>query len=257
ATCRLAEVRERERAASLDALEAARVPYAATVTYPPDWAERSRQRRRAAAQKAVAREDAQDRAVRAKLRKKASIDVIETPVSDVASYLRHLSGLNLVVEKEAADKTVTLKLRDVTLESMLEWVARQAGTSWAVRDGCIHVGPPEKVVPRPVTRVYDVSDILRVQQALTRRFRLRDPLAPEDDDDDRAGLFGGVEERGEKSLEELAGELTDFLREATGRGKWEDAAAGRRMSIHLGKLVVNAEPSVQERVLELVEQVRP
>jgi hypothetical protein len=73
------------------------------------------------------------------------------------------------------------------------------------------------------------------------------------DDDDR-GLPWDEPER--KSMKDLAAELVGFLQAATGRKHW-GPGGGAQMQVMLGKLVVKAEPPLQETVVQLIEKLRP
>jgi len=241
----------RETAAAWRAVNASRVPFAATLTLPRDWAERSARAEAERAEVVADKGSAQRAAVERALRKKISIDAVEMPVSDIAAYFRQVGGVNIVVEKEAAPQTVTLQLRDVTLESALEWVTRLTGLAHTIRNGCVHIGPPDKVKPEVVVRVYDVSDLLHVRQSLARgQQRHRRAL-------DRNLILDPTEGDDPKSLDELADELMDFLKAATGKKHWDDPQGNARMNLRLGRLVVNAEPNLHEKLLKILENIRP
>jgi len=200
---------------------------------------------------ATDKEAAQRAAVKKALQKKISIDALEMSVSDMAAYFRQVGGVNIVVEKEAAPQTVTLQLRDVTVESALDWVTKLTGLAHTIRNGCVHIGPPDKVKPEVVVRVYDVSDLLHVRQSLARgQKRHRQAL-------DNNVILDPTEEDDVKSLDELADELMDFLKAATGKKQWDDVQGDARMNLRLGRLVVNAEPNLHEKLLKVLENVRP
>ena len=248
---RTAKRANRETAAAWRAVNTSRVPFAATLTLPRDWAERSARAEAELAQVATDKEAAQRAAVKKALQKKISIDALEMSVSDMAAYFRQVGGVNIVVEKEAAPQMVTLELRDVTVESALDWVTKLTGLAHTIRNGCVHIGPPDKVKPEVVVRVYDVSDLLHVRQSLARgQKRHRQAL-------DNNAILDPTEQDDVKSLDELAEELMDFLKAATGKKQWDDAQGDARMNVRLGRLVVNAEPTLHEKLLKVLENVRP
>ena len=249
---RLALERRTQRAESLRSMDQARIPYAATLTPAPDWAERSA-RRKAVAAPRVTKAAAERAAIDKALAKNASIDVIETPLTDVAAFLRGLTGVNFVVEKDGADTAVTLRLKDVSVRTILDWAVRQTDLAYAVRGGCVHIGPPSKVAEAPVVRIYDVADVLHVRRLLTRGHKMKRAIFGNGDEDDE----GPFEEVKTKTLAELADELIDFLKEATGRKHWGEGPGKPNMAVHLGRLVVNAKPSIQEKVLKILENIRP
>ena len=57
------------------------------------------------------------------------------------------------------------------------------------------------------------------------------------------------------TTEELADDLMDFIKKIT-PGSWGEDPGQGHMSFHLGRLVVNAEPALHARVLEVLDNVR-
>jgi hypothetical protein len=251
---RTAQALEDETRAALRAVDQARVPYGRTLVLPPDWEEETGRAAAESLDEALAARSRARAEVERKLGKKISLDAVETPVADLAGYFRHVGDLNIVVEKEAGEKTVTLQLRDVSLRTTLDWVTRLSGLGYAIRDGCVHIGPPERIAEEPVVRIYEVSDILHVRRLLTRGRRMKRALnraAIIRPDDDGIEPFEDVEV---KSLAELADDLIAFLKEVTGPGHWGQGAGS--MEVRLGKLVVNAPPSMQARILDILAHLR-
>ena len=235
--------------ASFRDLDRSRVPHSKTLLFARDWDERTLKAATASARRSVTQADTDRAEVRKALTKTISLDALEMTVADVAQYLRSVGGVNIVVEKEAGDKSVTVKLNNVPLSSVLNWVTRLTGLGYTVRGKCVHIGPPEKVAEQSVVKVYDVADILHVRRALTRGHKMKKALAnPEVDP---------WEEDETKSLDELAEDLIGFLKEVTGKDQWGDAPGDPAMNIRLNKLIVNAEPAMQEKILRIIESVRP
>ncbi len=257
----LDRVREHERETALRMLDDAWTVPRGVITYPPDWEERARQSRQEAAD-AVANieEGERTRQARTTLQdEEGSIDVRDEELAAVATHIRELSGLNVVVDPAVEDKTLTLTVDDITLEDMLDWVTRQTDTDWALRNGVVYIGPPEKVRPEAVTQLYDISDILHTERLLRREPErpVAAPLIPpprrrvlfdERYDPDR---YWDVEE---ETLDEIAAEFIEFIKEATGRELWEEDGH-RNASVYLRRLILKAEPEVHQRVLELIEEM--
>ena len=230
----------RETAKSMRYADKARVPQADVLAVPKDWAERKRQAGVSVID--VPDVDAAEKAAAVKkaLAKQISIEAVSMPLGDVAAYLRQVAGLNIVLDQDVADKTVELRLRNASVESVLAWVTKLTDLSYAVRGGVVYIGPVEKMAGKAVVRIYDVSDLLRVRRLLRRGRR-------------RQGDIVGDEV---ESLADLADELMAFVREVTGRKRWGNDAGQAQMNFRLGRLVVNAEAPLQLKVLEVLSKIR-
>jgi hypothetical protein len=88
------------------------------------------------------------------LNKKLSIEFIDTPLRDVVVFLQEKTKVNFVLDKDAAATTVTVKLNDVPVSTVLEYVLPK-GIDYVVKDDVVHItlDPLE-------LRVYDVRDLL-------------------------------------------------------------------------------------------------
>ncbi len=231
----------RETAESHRYIERMRVPQADVVTYPRDWEKRKAETEPAVLAGADAKPDPQVAATRRALEKKISIEAISMSLDEVAAYLRHVAKLNIVLDNDVADKTIDLHMRNVSVETVLRWTTKLSGQAYVVRNGVVHIGPKEKMIQESIIKVYDVSDILRMRRRLSKNLRRRDD-----------GLF----EEDSPTTEELAEDLMDFIKIATGRDRWGDDPGDGRMNVRLGRLVVNAEPSLQLKVLNALGKMR-
>jgi len=230
----------RETAKSMRYIDQARIPQAAVLTVPKDWAERKPQAAVFVTDVLDLDAAARAAAVKKALAKQISIEAVSMPLGDVAAYLRQVAGLNIVLDQDVADKTVDLRLTNASVESVLAWVTKLTELSYAVRGAVVYIGPAEKMTEEAVVKVYDVSDLLRVRRLLRRGRR-------------RQGDIVGDEV---ESLADLADELMDFVKEVTGPDRWGNNAGQARMNFRLGRLVVNAEPSLQLKILQLLSQIR-
>lgn len=93
---------------------------------------------------------------------RVSFSFQDTPFADAVEYLGAVSGLNVVIHKDAdvGDANLTLTLKDVKLRTALEFVTRQANVTWTIRDGVVVIGHKDDVVAPRTTRVYDVMHLL-------------------------------------------------------------------------------------------------
>ena len=105
----------------------------------------------------------QDRVAREQLGKlQVSFNFREVPFGEAVDFLGTSSGLNFVIHKNAGVEgtTVTLALKNVSVRTAVEYVTKQAGLTWTVRDGVVLIGNKEDLVGPMRTGVYEVTDLL-------------------------------------------------------------------------------------------------
>src|SRR5436190_2629343 len=76
-----------------------------------------------------------------------TIDMLESSLQDFVSYLREITRLNIVLQrdKESREIKVTIKLQDAVLDGLLDQLYKQAGQSWDVdRFGILFFKPAKK-----------------------------------------------------------------------------------------------------------------
>ena len=88
------------------------------------------------------------------LNKKLSIEFIDTPLSDVVVFLQEKTGANFVLDKNAAAANVTVRLNDVPVSTVLNYILPE-GIDYVVKDNVVHI----TLEPLEL-RVYDVRDLL-------------------------------------------------------------------------------------------------
>jgi len=89
-----------------------------------------------------------------KLDERLSIEFINTPLHDVIAFLQEKSKMNFFLDKDASDTSVSIKLNDVPLSVILEYILPK-NLSYVVTDNIVHV----TLEPLEL-RVYDVRDLL-------------------------------------------------------------------------------------------------
>lgn len=89
-----------------------------------------------------------------KLEERMSIEFIDTPLRDVISFLQEKSDMNFFLDTDAPDTSVNIKLNDVPLSVILEYILPK-DLGYIVKDNIVHI----TVVPLEL-RVYDVRDLL-------------------------------------------------------------------------------------------------
>ena len=86
----------------------------------------------------------------------------DLPVDQVVEYLSTLGAVNIVLDrpKVMPGQTVTLRLSNVSLETGIRFVTEAIGLRYVIRDGVVIISDEEGTRQQPVTRVYDVLDII-------------------------------------------------------------------------------------------------
>ena len=119
-----------------------------------------------------------------KLDERLSIEFINTPLRDVITFLQEKAKMNFFLDKDAPDTSVNIKLNDVPLSVILEYILPK-NLSYVVNDNIVHV----TLEPLEL-RVYDVRDLLINLE-------------------DRQGLTAQVETTGEEDGDSSKGEGKD------------------------------------------------
>ena len=105
-----------------------------------------------------------------KLEERLSIEFVDTPLRDVISFLQEKSKMNFFLYKDAPDTNINIKLNDVPLSVILEYILPK-GSGYLVKDNVVYI------TKEPLElRVYDVRDLLinlEDSQSLTE-LRLRE-----------------------------------------------------------------------------------
>ena len=92
--------------------------------------------------------------MQSKLKERLSIEFVNTPLRDVIAFLQEKSKMNFFLDKDAPDTSVNIKLNDVPLSVILEYILPK-NLSYVVQDNVVHV----TLEPLEL-RVYDVRDLL-------------------------------------------------------------------------------------------------
>ena len=91
-----------------------------------------------------------------------SFNFQDQPVEQVAEYLSTLGNINVVLDRAKIQpgQTVTLKLNNVSLETALKLVTEAIAMKYVIRDGVVLISDAEGTKQVPITRVYDVLDLV-------------------------------------------------------------------------------------------------
>ncbi|MDR4507814.1 MAG: hypothetical protein MRJ65_06190 [Candidatus Brocadiaceae bacterium] len=83
-----------------------------------------------------------------------SFEFIDTPLTDVVTFIREKTDVNMIFDPEADDRSVTLKLKEVTVRTALKYILPKE-YEYVIEENIIHVYQQKMEL-----RVYDVRDIL-------------------------------------------------------------------------------------------------
>ena len=104
------------------------------------------------------------------LQKHISCDFELTAFSDVAEYLRTVSGMNIVYDPmtDAEEPFITLSLRDLPLRQVLHWATTLADLEYQVIGRTAYIAPEKRMrqFGRAQFQQYEVNDLLVTMAAL-------------------------------------------------------------------------------------------
>ena len=92
--------------------------------------------------------------MQSKLNERLSIEFVNTPLRDVIAFLQEKSKMNFFLDRDAPDTSVNIKLNDVPLSVILEYILPK-NLRYIVKGNIVHV----TLEPLEL-RVYDVRDLL-------------------------------------------------------------------------------------------------
>jgi hypothetical protein len=136
-------------------------PVAEDITFPDDWAEKSK--RRSPGNKLTAKE----RAIMEALAKPISVDFENNTLSSVLEWLGKVMGHDIITDKQALEEVgatyesmVTLKLRNVTARTVLRKILADLNLTYVVRNETIQVTSIARAKEMVTTRTYYIGDLV-------------------------------------------------------------------------------------------------
>ncbi len=101
------------------------------------------------------------------LNQPVSLDFVETPLADVAEFLRDSQHLNIMLDRKAleesgigTDTPVTMRVKDVSFESALELLLSPLDLTWTVRRDVLLITTPDRAESALEIKVYPVADLV-------------------------------------------------------------------------------------------------
>lgn len=90
--------------------------------------------------------------LKAALGKKISFDFVNTPLRDAVAFMQQVLGVNIIVDPQVdPGAQVTVRVKDMSGGTALQWLARVGGADMRVENGAVYLAPQpkHKVVRRP------------------------------------------------------------------------------------------------------------
>ena len=161
----------------------------------------------------------------------------DQPLEQVAEYLSTLGSVNIVLDRTKIDpgQTVTLTLKNVPLETAIKFVAEGIGMQYVLRDGVVFISDEDGTTQEPVTRVYDVLDLVaELPDFVGPNFELgalsnTSSAGSGISSSGGGGIWGGAggggggeEDTQGGTLQERTDALVELIKEVIAPGTWEE-----------------------------------
>ena len=99
-----------------------------------------------------------------RLQTRISCDFPGVPLAEAVAYLREQLQINITLEVgyEQEQALVTLTLKDVPAQTVLQWITHQTGLRYVLLDGVVYIAPPQQALhSEPMYfKQYDVMDLV-------------------------------------------------------------------------------------------------
>jgi type II secretory pathway component GspD/PulD (secretin) len=191
--------------------------------------------------------DGRDDAARKLETLKVTVDFDNVKLPEAIDYLRDVTGLNLVLLPKAMEKdgdaTVRLKVKDLTVKSVLKLLLNSRGLTASYRDGALVILPKEDLQSSTAMRIFDVRALqVKIQDFEGPIVELTSPASKK---------VGGVFILQEPKTIIEDDFLITMVKTSTGSGSW-DANPNAVAELHNGQLVVTQTPAVLREIENLL-----
>ncbi|MCA9270744.1 MAG: STN domain-containing protein, partial [Planctomycetales bacterium] len=174
------------------------------------------------------------------LAKRVTLDFVETPLADVADFMREKIQVEIQVDARALDDVgigtdtpINLHVKNISAAAALRHMLRELDLTYTVVDEVVMITTPEEAETRLQTRVYPVADLLRAARDVT------DEFLP----DDAQGAAAGDE-------------LIELVTATASPATWEDVGGPGSISVWNDCLVVAQTEEVFDEVEGLLAGLR-
>ncbi len=182
---------------------------------------------------------------------KVTVDFADTTVRAAIDYLRDLSGLNFHIDaacNDKADEKITLKVKDLSLKTVVKLLLTPKELTAVWRDGVMVVMPKGGVSSATTVQVYDVRDLmLRVGDFPGPKVELSSNPAQ-----GPTITVGWDPEPPKPQFEEDL--LMELVKGNTGGGSWENPACS--ITYANGMLIVSQGTSSHREIADFLNKLR-
>lgn len=175
---------------------------------------------------------------------KITVDFEDVKLPEAVDYLRDVTGLNLVILPKALEKDgeskIRLKVRDLSVKSVLKLLLSSRGLAASYRDGAIVIVPREDLQDATTMKMFDVRALqVKIQDFNGPVMELTSPLTK------KSGITIDLPSEPKVNLPDEF--LVDMIRVNTGNGSW-DTNPKAAVNLNNGMLIVSQTPSVLKEI---------
>jgi hypothetical protein len=191
--------------------------------------------------------DGRDDAVRKLDTMRVTVDFENVKLPEAIDYLRDVTGINLVLLPRAMEKdgesNVRLKVKDLSVRSVLKLLLGSRGLTAAYRDGALVVLPKEDLQDSTTMRLFDVRALqVKIQDFAGPVVELTSPSSK------KVGVIISLDEPKTPIPDDF---LLDMIKANTGGGTW-DSNPKAALNLNNGTLIVNQTPAVLREIENLL-----
>jgi len=179
---------------------------------------------------------------------KITVDFEDVKLPEALDYLRDVTGLNLVLLPKAMEKDgeskIRLKVKDLSVKSVLKLLLASRGLTATYRDGAIVVLPKEDLQDSTIMKMFDVRSLqVKIQD-------FPGPLVELTGSNTKkvGTVITSIEEPRTTIPDDF---LIDMVKANTGSGSW-DSNPKAALNLNNGMLVVSQTPSVLREIESLL-----
>jgi tetratricopeptide (TPR) repeat protein len=207
--------------------------------------------------------------LRAKLREPVTVEFRDATISEVCRYLSELTDSPVMVDPVVArnPKRFTLPKMTVSYEHALRWLCRFCRVSYALRDHAILVTARGGLLDQPLTRDYDICDLLIPNRSVKTVVEGSAQVEELDSTGDMLGMLRSAADDEGKSNDvsgDVLGERwAQFIRSTVAPETWDEPVEGDALQqqqytiqYRNGRIVVVHTPEVHEEIARLLDDFR-
>jgi type II secretory pathway component GspD/PulD (secretin) len=183
---------------------------------------------------------------------KISLSFSDTSLTDMVSYLREYTGLNIMIDmKGIADpdsiRITAFKVDDLVLEKALDIILRMLDLTYRIKDGVVMITTVAAVATETVLELYDVQDLtVTIMEFPGKEISL---IPPEE------GMGVSTTDVGAAPPVIVGDELKELIKNTIAKETW-DEEGGRSIEYNNGLLIVRHTPQVHEQIRRMLSDIR-